>query len=458
MVAFLCALVALAGPKAGLDVRVDPRVELLMIVFRLAGAEEYNQPAASSPYSKRVDTYFGKFKEHATIKKAQAIRESFGIGFDAVPVLAVHLSDVTSFKERVPFNTPPRRWDARWKPEVARDFVKGLKSFAKDTNFAQFLRQEKGFYAKAEGSMRSLTTKHPVDQWVTEFYGSKPSMPPFVIVGLLCGGGNYGMSVEFPNGKLEMCPVIGASSFDKDGIPVFSEGNIPTIIHEFSHAYVNPMMVPYMKRISPLARAFFPKLGGWYRNGAYGDPNTIVNESFVRVVETYLTKKHLGADLGFRSLVWQRCVGFLWTGELVDRVPEYEANRAKYPKFAEFMPLLVEDFARMNQNPEMQYAHCPNVEKFEAIKGAVEGVWQVVSLKVTYDQPMLTDRRGLTMSPDEWEVVKRGAFSADAKTYEVTFKLKKGKTYKATLNSMGYGVASEAGYPLLPYSETIEVL
>ena len=60
----LCVVVAAAAwgqssaPAAGqgaIEVRVDPRVELLSLVFRLAGNPEYNMDNSASPYADEID-------------------------------------------------------------------------------------------------------------------------------------------------------------------------------------------------------------------------------------------------------------------------------------------------------------------------------------------------------------------------------------------------------------------
>ena len=65
--------------RPAIEVRVDPRVELMSIVYRLAGNPEYNMGNAASPYSRAVD-------EHA-----QLLRQRRVISFDAVMSMAVHL-------------------------------------------------------------------------------------------------------------------------------------------------------------------------------------------------------------------------------------------------------------------------------------------------------------------------------------------------------------------------------
>jgi hypothetical protein len=63
---FLAASQTLAA--ATVRVLVDPRVELMSVVFRLAGNPEYNQGRIAS-YVADVDKYFGRFKGHAAVAR-----------------------------------------------------------------------------------------------------------------------------------------------------------------------------------------------------------------------------------------------------------------------------------------------------------------------------------------------------------------------------------------------------
>src|SRR5262245_30230743 len=66
-----------------LPARVDPRVELFAIVFRLAGNPEYNDPASASPYAEAIETWFGPFREHPAVVTAARLRAERGVGYDA---------------------------------------------------------------------------------------------------------------------------------------------------------------------------------------------------------------------------------------------------------------------------------------------------------------------------------------------------------------------------------------
>ena len=60
-----------------IQVAVDPRVELLCIIFRLAGNPEYNK-APACPYVRDVEARFGPFKDHAAVQMARTLRRRRG--------------------------------------------------------------------------------------------------------------------------------------------------------------------------------------------------------------------------------------------------------------------------------------------------------------------------------------------------------------------------------------------
>src|SRR5271169_266924 len=64
-----------------LRVMVDPRVELMSLIFRLAGNGEYNM-AKVPIYSADADRQFAAFSNHAVVKLATRLREEHGVSFD----------------------------------------------------------------------------------------------------------------------------------------------------------------------------------------------------------------------------------------------------------------------------------------------------------------------------------------------------------------------------------------
>ena len=62
-----------APPPAERQLRgaVDTRVELMSIIFRLAGNPEYNMPNSNSRYADEVEQHFGRLRNHPAVKYAQ---------------------------------------------------------------------------------------------------------------------------------------------------------------------------------------------------------------------------------------------------------------------------------------------------------------------------------------------------------------------------------------------------
>jgi len=60
--------------------RVDPRVELLSIVFRLAGNSEYNMSPLKT-YTADIDAYFSPYKEHPAVALARKLAGEREVGF-----------------------------------------------------------------------------------------------------------------------------------------------------------------------------------------------------------------------------------------------------------------------------------------------------------------------------------------------------------------------------------------
>ena len=48
--------------------RVDPQVELMSLIFRLSGSNEYNQSQSISSYSREAEDWFGDYRKHPVVK------------------------------------------------------------------------------------------------------------------------------------------------------------------------------------------------------------------------------------------------------------------------------------------------------------------------------------------------------------------------------------------------------
>ena len=73
-----------------ITIEVDPRVELIATVFRLAGNPEFSD-GTLRPYAKAIERHFGDFDNHPAVKMTAVLRYKRSMSCDGPMSLAVHI-------------------------------------------------------------------------------------------------------------------------------------------------------------------------------------------------------------------------------------------------------------------------------------------------------------------------------------------------------------------------------
>ncbi|MDR2928594.1 MAG: DUF4932 domain-containing protein [Cytophagaceae bacterium] len=317
---------------------VDARVELMSAVFRLAEAQEYvNNHFAS--YAKEVDDYFAPMKEHEIIPYIHKLREEYGVGYDAVMDYAIHIeirngdiifdTNVTSDLE------------ARWTKENADEFLALLNDFYKKSNFQTFFDSHNELYETASENFQPVLEE--VDfEWFEKFYGTKSDDNYRIILGLLNGGGNYGPSLEYKDGKRDVFSVMGTWQTDSLGNPAYSPRILQTLIHEFNHSYCNRLIDEHIDALLPQARKFHALDAEKLLQQAYGTAETMLYEILVRtcVLQYFNNEFNSDKQLSY-TLNMLKSSGFMWIDALYNALTTYQNNRSQYPTLACFMPEII---------------------------------------------------------------------------------------------------------------------
>jgi hypothetical protein len=377
-----------AATRPALIAAVDPRVELMSVIFRLAGNPEYNMRASQSPYSEAVEDHFGKFRDHPAVTKARQLRGSRGVSFDAVMGMAVHIEDAVSLKERVPFDNPACKLDSRWRPDEARDFLKAARAFAKETGFAGFMRKHQDLHAAAAARMIELLKQRDYVGWFDSFFGARPNATFGVIVGMLEGGGNYGVTLQPLDGREEITPIIGVWKFDDEGVPVFTDEIIPTLIHEFCHAYTNQLVDKYAGKMEASASKIYATKEQTMRDQAYGNWQTMLCESMVRACVVRYVNAADGKAQAQEEINEQHGRGFERVGELAMLLQQYERARDRYPDMDAFMPRVVTFFDDYAKKAGRLAGRKPKVVTMVPANGAKNVDPSLAEMKVTFNRPM----------------------------------------------------------------------
>jgi hypothetical protein len=427
---------------------VDHRVELMCIIFRLAGNPEYNR-AAKSAYVDAVDEHFAPFHDHPAVLAARQLRATRGISFDAVAGMAVHVSDVVQLKERISFEHPDCQLDHRWQPKEAREFLKQVRKFVKDTRFEEFMSEQEIYFTAASIRMNELVTRRAYLAWFDSFFGPRPNARYEVIVGLLNGGGNYGCSVRLADGSEDITPVMGVWRIDANGLPEFQDSVIPTLIHEFCHPYVNPAVEKFARHLENSGRRIRATCAEVMREQAYTNWQTILSESLVRASVVRYLKANDTHSEALAEIRRQRERGFEWVGDLSDLLGEYEKHRDQYPTLESFMPRVVTFFDECAGRVEAQAARRPKVVSMTPANGAQDVDPNLKELRVTFDRPMMDGFAVVGGGPNFPEVTGQASYDKAHKVLTIPVRLKPGWHYQLWLNRGQYDTFRSAdGTPL----------
>lgn len=466
--AFLTMLVACgtasAQPSGAIQVRIDRRVELLSIVFRLAGSPEYNQPSSKSPYSDEVAKHFEPVKDHDVVKLAQSLRRQRGVSYDAVMSYAVHLKEA-ALEPKIPYEALPARLDKRWRPEDATKFLSALRDFVSTSKADEFFAAHREFYDRTAQRLAAELTKRPYRAWLDSFFGAKPKAKFTAIIGLLNGGGSYGSSVRYADGSEEILPIIGPGSFGADG-PVFGRGVATLLVHEFCHSYTNPLVEQFADQLMPSARKIFPHRKVLMAAQAYGTPETMMYECLVRACTVRFSVANDSPKEAARQLAYEQGRGFLWTSDLSELLGQYEKQRDRYATLEAFMPEIVKLFEQVATNMDKYMARLPKIVSMSPANAATNVDPSTSELRIEFDRPMNKDGFSFVGDPKTTPAGARTEkgnakprFSDDGKVLTWKISLEPGKKYAYALNSIYFtGFQSAEGYPMDPVPVTFTTI
>lgn len=338
---FLLAIFALIALslQAKVEVEVSETVELMSILSRTAGFEEYNMDMGGQ-YTKDTEAWFAPFKEHPLISYYQSLRENYGIAYNAPASLAVSL-EVEGGK--IKMVGKKELLDDRWFNVDLNDFVARLNQFYTDTRFHEFFQQHQAFYNNVLQQYQTNVMKYFNQDWYSRFYGTEPGEIFRLILGFTNGGSNYGASRQVQGQPKESFSICGYWTHPQMG-SVLDPKNakqhaVPTLIHEFNHSFVNPLQETEKNAaiLGDIPQRLLEQDFSIMSKQAYPEPKTVFNESVVRAATIiYMMENGFTADEVETELMSHMMRGFKWMPELVTALRDYTSHRNKYPTLSDF--------------------------------------------------------------------------------------------------------------------------
>lgn len=365
--------------------KVDKRVELLSIVFRLAGNKEYNATIFIR-YTDKVENHFSEYKEHELIMFSRSLRENNGISYDAVVSMAVILDDnlnpMIDFSSTLP--------DKRWTENDANKFIKLLKAFYKDAECEKFFRENMELFQEVSNRFDFVYKTLDLN-WFQSFYGNKAEENFNIIISPGCGGHNYGPSYTLPNTKKEVFAIMGTWKVDESGMPIYENDEyLPAIIHEFNHSFINPLLAKNEKAFEENGKEIYNTVEYEMNLQAYGSWQVMFNEALVRASVIKYFVDHGANETEIKMMINNEYnKGFIWIKGLVGELTKYNNQRNIHPTLESYVPELSNAYKKFAKETSQFDAQRPKVESITEFSNNDKNANpQIKTITINFDRPL----------------------------------------------------------------------
>ncbi len=341
---FVMCLYLSASSK--LNVTIDPRIELLMVVQYLSGYKGHPELLTSLnfPYKQSVKKTFSGYKEHPAVKMF-ARMSSRGFSYDTPPKVMLHLSDPPGLE--VVFPLPEHAIKKAGGKNRLEKFIALLRDFSRHSDFMSFYDSQKQTYAAIRETVEKNFSDTDFIGELEDYFGIEQRSYNIILVPL--SNGNYGPRLKHEDETFDAYNIISPRDF-KDGILQFGAREYfrHLALHEFGHSFVNPLTEKHMDELKKYASLYKP-IQKEMKARAYGDWESAINEHIIRAVTTRLQYLHRGKENGDQALQQEINWGFVYVEHLCKKMEIYERNRQKFLTFTALYPQLIETFRELSE-------------------------------------------------------------------------------------------------------------
>ena len=396
-----------------IEISCNEGIDLMSIVWRLAGAREYNN-CQNTGLNEKVDAHFGAYVTHPAVLMAKEYIKK-GVGYDAVAsygsLLKINSEGLPEFDKELEY-----KFDNRWSKSRRKKILNALEDFCADTGFHEWYLSTEDIRLEAMGTYIKLGDAIDTE-WYSKWFSHSDS-PSFRIIACpLAGQNNYGLSVNKRKGGVVLCPVLGSPSLD-------------ILIHEFCHPYCNPLIDRIFNNIASSAEAYFKANGSILKQQAYNNARIMMYESLVRAsVIEYIAVHYPQVNISL-LIDEETDKGFMLVGRLVDILDEGWTEK--------------DLITAVNSYPLESYL----ADKEAADKLKVQYTCNLVSgaknipagefvFTMTFDRPM-SESASINMSELDFPEVTGIEWSEDHRKLSIHFILESGMEYGFLIKGNGF--------------------
>lgn len=325
----------------GINVMIDPRIELLAIVQLIS---DYDSRFGlitrfHSSYKDNMKKHFNQYSKHPAVKLFEKMSEK-GFSYHIPPALMLYCSNPPELNRVRDYGD---YFEGRAEKIELDKFIEELQNFARDTDFSQFFLANEDFYNTVLDKNIMTIRSTPYIAELESYFGMKQNSYTIILSPLFHAGG-FGPRLDAAYGKYDIYSILGPTRIDKN-TPIFSS-NISW--HEFGHSFVNPLSEKNQDEVNKYQKLYTP-LAVQMKSQAYPNWLTCVNEHVDRAVTCRLIYRNDGEAVYEKAVSSEKINGFLYIDALLEALEKYEKNRDRYKTFEDFYPEIINVFKTLSE-------------------------------------------------------------------------------------------------------------
>ena len=336
-----CSLQSVSKKTNNIEVKVDPNVELMMIIGRLAGAVPYNfinQKAVQ--YINEIDTYFEHYKLEPVIESTKKNNLNYG----SLPEFGMYMNkDISGFI----LDLNNKNFKIQGRNDIpakkigyyaSNQYLDEIRDFKVKSNFDKFFENHRNLYEVMIEDIVTILIESEFNKWLETFYGYKIKENKCVYVSFLTGGGNFGLSIY--NSKGTPIPHIVVYAGETKNMYLY------LISHEFLHPCTLKMCEELYQneKIQNIFNNLLFKNSSMYISHGYSSGFALLNETITQACANKFLERQL-PESTMNLLVEKEIVEyqqFIYVPQIASYFDDYIINRKKYKTLNEFIPKLEE--------------------------------------------------------------------------------------------------------------------
>ncbi|MCR5766243.1 MAG: DUF4932 domain-containing protein [Treponema sp.] len=197
-----------------ITVKVDPKLELLMIALRLAEVEPFSTNYYGQEYGQfvdGVDNLFAKQKDHPFVKEIKSRAKNYKESYRSTLAITQYISDDMT-QMTIKQKEMPEILTSFWKGINLKQFIAQFNDFANSSNYARiWLLYEPHLKRQAIAEQDYQSSNKKCTDWISKYFFAADSSPDYMIYSSTLTAGNYfPLPLSDQKGKTVINQIAGA--------------------------------------------------------------------------------------------------------------------------------------------------------------------------------------------------------------------------------------------------------